>query len=57
MENVGIFPGRNILKQFGTYYGHLVILWYYIWYVIPFWYVVTRKNLATLICLTNRAQS
>jgi hypothetical protein len=56
------------MKDAGIFYVHLVYIFTAIWYILwlsgiffPFWYVVARKNLATLRSgqretgLTNRA--
>jgi hypothetical protein len=46
---------ENILRPFGIIYGHLVqrmAVWYSLWsfgILFPFWYVLTKKNLATLL--------
>jgi hypothetical protein len=49
MENFGIFYCYlDYLRPFGIFHGHLVILWY-LGIFTPFWYIVPRKNLDTLV--------
>jgi hypothetical protein len=43
----------NIFRQFDIIYS-LLVQFVVIWYIFPFWYVWTKKNLATLLPNTHR---
>jgi hypothetical protein len=50
VENVHFLSIRNILRPFGIFYATLV----YFCLHFPLWYVVPRKNLATLLTTRER---